>query len=765
MNDNLSPLVQIRPRSFTLWRALPIFGPLLDDFLRWLHDQKYSDGTIRGFLMDLPKVVLWLRRRRITQLDQLTLPDLQKAHDHYRPKQDSASWTIRALKFFLQERHLVSAGTVPAPSPAQEKVTDFKAYLRETRGLTETTIHTHAGLLRGFLKFLRFDRDPGCLRRLHASQIEAFLRQSARTNNRFSLQHIVATLRAFLRWQHAQGLLSRPWHMQIDTPRVYRGEQLPRALPWDQIQGLIQSIDCSDAFGRRDFTLLYLAAAYGLRSCELVHLSLDDIDWRGRTLRVVQPKTRQALQLPLTDEAANVLIDYLRKARPDTPRRELFLRMRAPFIPLQPASVHDVLEHRIKSSGLNLPLFGTHVLRHSFATRLLHEGVSIKAIGDALGHRDVESTSIYLRLKMDDLRDAALPMPAIFTGDTAALVPTASLPQIRPARLWHHIPDHFHSRFASSLQRYVDIKRTLGRNFAGDTHVLSYWDDFVHRMYPRAGKVRAEMFFDWTKTLTNLTATGSRNHQRVVRNFLLFHLRDHAGTFIPDRLTFPKPAPTVSPRLVSEAEMGRVLAVVRQLPPSPWNPIRAETFAIGFILLFCCGLRRGELMRLTLGDIQEKQTVLHIRLSKFHKSRLVPLSPTVAVQLQEYLHKRQQKKLPMAPEAFLMWSRRHSPEVYDVNNMMILWHRLCVSAQVLDAQGHPPRLHDIRHSCAVLVLQNWYAKGVDVQAKLPHLATYLGHVSAVSTHHYLKLTPELRQAANERFHQRFASLLTAGGVA
>ena len=119
----------------------------------------------------------------------------------------------------------------------------------------------------------------------------------------------------------------------------------------------------------------------------------------------------------------------------------------------------------------------------------------------------------------------------------------------------------------------------------------------------------------------------------------------------------------------------------------------------------------------------------------------------------------------MAPEAFLMWSRRHSPEVYDVNNMMILWHRLCVSAQVLDAQGHPPRLHDLRHSCAVLVLQNWYAKGVDVQAKLPHLATYLGHASAVSTHYYLKLTPELRQAANERFHQRFASLLTAGGVA
>jgi integrase len=122
-------------------------------------------------------------------------------------------------------------------------------------------------------------------------------------------------------------------------------------------------------------------------------------------------------------------------------------------------------------------------------------------------------------------------------------------------------------------------------------------------------------------------------------------------------------------------------------------------------------------------------------------------------------------KLPMAGEAFLMWSRQRSPEVYAGVTLGLLWHQLCASAKVLDAQGHPPRVHDLRHSAAVLMLQRWYDQGVDVQAKLPHLATYLGHVNAVSTHHYLKLTPELRQAASQRFHQRFAPLLTAGGVA
>jgi integrase len=189
--------------------------------------------------------------------------------------------------------------------------------------------------------------------------------------------------------------------------------------------------------------------------------------------------------------------------------------------------------------------------------------------------------------------------------------------------------------------------------------------------------------------------------------------------------------------------------------------LHAETVRIGFVLLFCCGLRRGELLRLRLGDIQE----LHIPLSKFHKSRLVPLSVSIALELREYLQKRRQKKLPMAPEAFLMWGRQRSPEAYSATRLGVLWRQVSVSASVLNARGHPPRLHDLRHSCAVSVLQRWYAQGPDVQAKLPHLAAYLGHVNAASTHHYLKLTPELGQAASLRFHQRFASLLTEGGIA
>lgn len=732
--------------------------------MQWLADKGYGRGTIVSYLKTVPKVIGWLRRHRITSLGQLTQQQLRIAHDYYRPRQQDPSWVIGALERFLRDRCLVPEGDSPPPSAVEVEVDRFATYLRETRGVAEATILGHSQRLRPFLQFLGFGSKPSALPQLETRQIEAFLRQSARTNNRFSMQHIVGTLRGYLKERHAQGVLPRPLHLQIDTPRVYRGERLPRAIPWAQVQAFLQSIDRSEPFGRRDFTLLYLAAAYGLRSGELVRLSLDDIDWRARSLHISQTKTRQTLQLPLTDEAANVLIDYLRKARPQSDQRELFLRIRAPFVPLQPASVHDVLEHRLRCSGLNLPPFGTHVLRHSFATRLMQQGVDIKSIGDTLGHRDIESTSVYLRLNVDELRAVALRAPPLAPGKPGELVPPSGVPRLRPARACHHLPRRFRSRFASSLQRFIELKRALGRVYRSETMVLRHWDDFIHSHYPEAGTVCAQIFTEWIKTLDRMTSTGRRFFQRIVRNFLLFHARDHSGTFIPDRLTFPKPAPVVIPRLVSEAEMGRVLALVRQLPPSAGNPLRAQTWFIGLLLLFCCGLRRGELMRLTLGDIQQEQTLLHIRLSKFRKSRWVPLSPSVTAELTQYLQQRRQEKLPMASEAFLMWSPRRSPEVYADNSLVALWHRLCISARVLDARGHPPRVHDLRHSCAVLALQHWYAQGVDTQAKLPHLAAYLGHVSAVSTHYYLKLTPELRQAASQRFHQRFGTLLAPGGA-
>jgi integrase/recombinase XerD len=428
--------------------------------------------------------------------------------------------------------------------------------------------------------------------------------------------------------------------------------------------------------------------------------------------------------------------------------------------------VSDALERRIRLSGLKLPSTGAHALRHSFAVHLLRQGVDTKTIGDTLGHRDIRSTYVYLRLGLEDLRECAMPMPILLAPHSVA----ESAPAIyrrchRAAPSQRTLPKRFHSMLGDSMQHFVRLKRTLGRRYRMEAAMLARWDDFLHRRYPKARHVTGMMFSAWTPELSHLTPTVQSAYQRVVRSFLLFHAREHTGTFIPDALSMPKSTPPPLPRLVSQAEMAHILDVARRIPPSANNPLRSETFRLGLILLFCCGLRRNELLRLTLDHVDLKQSLIRIENTKFHKSRLVPLAPTVVNEVARYLRQRQRMKACTAPTAFLLASRVLGDKAYADHTLLTVWHQLCLTTHLLDGHGRPPRLHDLRHSFAVNTLQRWYVQGTNVQSKLPHLATYLGHASAASTHYYLKLTPELRQEASQRFHQRFAPLFTKGGLA
>jgi integrase len=199
---------------------------------------------------------------------------------------------------------------------------------------------------------------------------------------------------------------------QIDTPRLYRLEQLPQSLPWGIVQAFLKSIDRTTLLGLRDYTIFFLIATYGLRASEIVTLKLEDIEWRSQKIRICQKKTGATFFLPLTDEVGTVLLRYLRQARPLLPYREVFLRARAPYGTLKPTAVGDAFEAWSRRSGLEIPFRGVHCLRHSYAVRLLRRGVSLKTIGDILGHRGTESTCVYLRLATEDLREVALSLPS-----------------------------------------------------------------------------------------------------------------------------------------------------------------------------------------------------------------------------------------------------------------------------------------------------------------------------------------------------------------
>ena len=178
---------------------------------------------------------------------------------------------------------------------------------------------------------------------------------------------------------------------------MYRGEQLPRALPWDTVRALLQSIDRSSPMGLRDYAMLLLMATYGLRACEVVTLTLDDVEWRAGRLRIPQRKTRGALWLPLTDEVGTVLLDYLRQGRaalnvrrqrvpfrgaPVRSYRELFLRCRTPAGVLKPTAITKTFQAWSKRSGLAIPFQGVHA---STGTAVRRGGMDAGARGSVPG--------------------------------------------------------------------------------------------------------------------------------------------------------------------------------------------------------------------------------------------------------------------------------------------------------------------------------------------------------------------------------------------
>ena len=764
---NATFLRQEFPKAHRRIEAMPIFGPLVNDYMQWLDRQGYTRSSLRNHLDGLRQLSRWLRRRGTRSLAALNQQILAKAHRHFLVCRPNVGGPIGAMQRYLHERRSISDGPQTPPSASEIELDRFAVYLREFRQLADGTILAHQRRLRPFLNFIHLNQHRRAIKSLTLAQIEAFLKHAARTSNRFSMQHVVAALRAFLKSKHAQGVIAKPLHLQIDTPRVYRLEHLPRALPWPQVQSLLAAIDQSIPGGHRDFTMLYLAAAYGLRSGELVRLTLDDIDWRGAILRVPQSKTRRCLRLPLTDEAAKVLIDYLRHERRDSEHRQLFLRQYAPRGPLEATAVNDVLDKWAGNVGLKAPRLGSHVLRHSFAVHLLRRQVPMKTIGDALGHRDPESTGIYLRLAIEDLRDVGLPVPACAPPPLRLQPSGWEVPRVRIRSAPEGVAgEEFVGPLRKALQSYIELKQALGRGFGHEAAILRAWDRFHNDHFPRAQLIRAKMFHRWAEDLGRLTPTVRRNHLRVVRNFLLFHARSQTETFIPDPLLFPRSTPPRPPRLVSEAEMSAVLELALRLGPSHFNPQRAQTVRLGLLLLYCCGLRRGELLRLKIRDFDSVERLLRIEGTKFYKSRLVPLSPSVFREVTDYLDRRRRKKLPTFPESFLIWSgRRPDPNAgYTAAGFVDSWQHLCLSAKVLDDRDRPPRLHDLRHSFAVAALHRWYRQGVDVQTKMPHLAAYLGHVSPMSTHYYLRLTPALRTAASKRFMQRFGDLLNGSAV-
>ena len=270
-------LKSLLPKAHARMLALPLLGPIVDGFDDWLAANGYTAGSRKYAIRMLPRVDNDLRKRKALTIAELNHSTLHASWRHLIKRFPLNAGTVRSL-----ESYLTSTGKIVADEPktvtlsvAEKLSEEYVTYLREVRGFAIHSMANHRRVSHAFLDHV--DRRQASLKTLQPKDIEVFVTQAGKRLCRGSLQHEIAALRGLLRFLALDGRVPPGLDKQIDTPRLYRLEQLPRALPWPTVIELLKSLDLTSDIGLRDYAMFLLIATYGLRASEVVELTLDDV--------------------------------------------------------------------------------------------------------------------------------------------------------------------------------------------------------------------------------------------------------------------------------------------------------------------------------------------------------------------------------------------------------------------------------------------------------------------------------------------------------
>jgi integrase/recombinase XerD len=315
-------------------------------------------------------------------------------------------------------------------------------------------------------------------------------------------------------------------------------------------------------------------------------------------------------------------------------------------------------------------------------------------------------------------------------------------------------------RWDAAVASYLANRRAFGRRYSSEEWMLGTLRRFL--VARRSADLDQRVFDQWRKTLGYLSPNTQRGREIAVYKFCRYRRRTEPECFVPDPLSFRRPRPHPLPALFEPAQIAELLRMASALPPHSHSPLRPHVVRLAIVLLYTAGLRRGEVVRLCMDDVDLRSGVLRIRESKFHKSRWVSLSRSAQKELRRYLALRCRTHNGTCPTAPLLFNGRRNSSCYSGEGLGHAIRSLIVAANIRDSSGRHPCVHSMRHSFAVSALLRWYEAGADVQSCLPKLALYMGHVSIVSTAYYLRQMPPVVMRASERFARAYAAMITGG---
>jgi integrase/recombinase XerD len=308
----------------------------------------------------------------------------------------------------------------------------------------------------------------------------------------------------------------------------------------------------------------------------------------------------------------------------------------------------------------------------------------------------------------------------------------------------------FQSTLAPLMAQFIEEKHACGYRYHSAVRLLASFDRFLAGETLPPDELPRPIIVKWLAKKPHESALTHQHRISIVRQFALFMCRLGYHAYVPDRSLAAKNHAEFSPRILSQDEVEKILQAADHLPLTARSPLRHLIMPEVFRLLYGCGFRLNEVLQLRVRDVDLNHGILTVRQGKFGKDRLVPPALPLVLRLQKYAATFGVRP----PEAFFFPSPQGGP--WSIKTIYHIFRQLLLQCGISHAgRGKGPRVHDLRHTFAVQTLLRWYREDADLNAKLPVLATYLGHQSMEETQLYLHLTadlfPEIVIRANAEF--------------
>ncbi|MBV8868679.1 MAG: tyrosine-type recombinase/integrase [Acetobacteraceae bacterium] len=386
-------------------------GPLAlfaDAYRVELGERGYAPLSMVSELRQVARFSRWL------EVDGLTVADVSEARVDEFLEWQRANWRhchswsrpgLRCLLDVLRGLGVLAAEQPAAGSPKDVLLAQFERYLLAERGLAAGTVVLYSACVRRFVDGLPSDRE---LAGLAAGDVTAAVLREAESVSVSAAQNFVSGVRWFLRFCFIEGLVGGDLSRAALLVRGRSSSPLPRGISRADARALLGSCDRRQALGRRDYAIIILLLRLGSRRGEVAGVRLDDIDWRAGEL-VIRGKGSRRDVLPLPADVGEAIAAYLRRGRPRSDRREVFLRSKAPYEPIASGTVASTVRRACRRAGI--AEFGSHRLRHTAACEMVRANVPLYRIGQVLRHRSLQSTAIYARVDVERLRLLAAPWP------------------------------------------------------------------------------------------------------------------------------------------------------------------------------------------------------------------------------------------------------------------------------------------------------------------------------------------------------------------